>query len=408
MKKLTEIFRRPTSLVFADQLIFSGTNFLLTFLLARKLNISDFGLFSSVLLVTYLLVGICNAIVVQPFQILAAKEFTKKSLGFVFQASVVLIMIFSALLLMAKFLPVSALAFFKDNLLAIIAFAAAYVFQDFLRKVLLTIDRIQLVLFIDSIFLLVFPLIWFESSLDLGKSLLIIAIVNAIASLPGVWYCLKNAEFSLKNASLFHYHFTEGKWLLSASIVQWFSSNFFTLVAGIYLGVNALGALRLVQSFFGVINVILQTVENYYLPKTAQLHYQDKKEEKKSLLFSMSKGMMALGILIIGFFIFSEPLITLLGGEQYQQYGFVIKLVSVLYIVILYSYPTRLSIRVLEQNKAFFTGYCISFVFSLLSFHFLLKYGALYGAVAGLVINQILMIVYWKILLNRKQISVWA
>jgi O-antigen/teichoic acid export membrane protein len=62
-------------------------------------------------------------------------------------------------------------------------------------------------------------------------------------------------------------------------MVQWFSSNFFTLVAGIYLGVNALGALRLVQSFFGVINVILQTVENYYLPKTAQLHYQDKKKK---------------------------------------------------------------------------------------------------------------------------------
>jgi hypothetical protein len=76
--------------------------------------------------------------------------------------------------------------------------------------------------------------------------------------------------------------------------------------------------------------------------------------------------------------------------------------------VILYSYPTRISIRVLEQNKAFFIGYCISFVFSVSSFHFLLKYGELYGAVAGLVINQILMIVYWKILLNKKQISVWA
>ncbi|WP_312342528.1 lipopolysaccharide biosynthesis protein [Chryseobacterium binzhouense] len=408
MKKLTEIFRRPTSLVFADQLIFSGTNFLLTFLLARKLNISDFGLFSSVLLVTYLLVGICNAIVVQPLQILAAKELTKKSLGFVFQASVILIVIFALLIFIIKFLPVSALSFFRDHISAIIVFASAYVFQDFMRKVLLTIDRIQLVLFIDSIFLLVFPLIWSGKDLDLGKSLLMIGIVNAVASLPGIWYCLKNAEFSLKNTSLFHYHFTEGKWLLSASVVQWFSSNFFTLVAGIYLGVNALGALRLVQSFFGVINVILQTVENYYLPKTAQLHYQDKKEEKKSLIFSMSKGMMALGIVIAGFFIFSEPLITLLGGQKYQQYGFVIKLVSVLYVVILYSYPTRISIRVLEQNKAFFTGYCISFVFSLLSFHFLLKYGALYGAVAGLVINQILMIVYWKILLNRKQISVWA
>jgi hypothetical protein len=73
--------------------------------------------------------------------------------------------------------------------------------------------------------------------------------------------------------------------------------------------------------------------------------------------------MMILGALITLFFIFSEPLITLLGGEKYKDYGFVIKLVSVLYFVILYSYPTRISIRVLEQNKAFFIGYCISFIF---------------------------------------------
>jgi O-antigen/teichoic acid export membrane protein len=134
------------------------------------------------------------------------------------------------------------------------------------------------------------------------------------------------------------YHFKEGKWLFSASIVQWFSSNFFTLVAGIYLGINALGALRLVQSFFGAINVILQTVENYYLPKRLNCIIKTKRK-KKTLLFNLSKGMMILGALITLFFIFSEPLITLLGGEKYKDYGFVIKLVSVLYFVILYSYP---------------------------------------------------------------------
>ncbi|WP_276875602.1 hypothetical protein, partial [Chryseobacterium joostei] len=63
MKKLKEIASKQSSLVFTDQLIFSGSNFLLTFLLARKLSISDFGLFSCVFLVTYFLVGICNAVI---------------------------------------------------------------------------------------------------------------------------------------------------------------------------------------------------------------------------------------------------------------------------------------------------------------------------------------------------------
>ncbi|WP_374445252.1 lipopolysaccharide biosynthesis protein [Epilithonimonas sp.] len=408
MKKLKELLRKPSSLVLTDQLIFSGSNFLLTFLLARELSISDFGLFSTLLLVTYLFVGIFNALIVQPFQISVAKRLSKRSLGFVFQASMVLLIIIALLVFFIGMLPISFIDSFKSHLPAVIFFISGYLFQDFVRKILLAVDVVKLVVIIDSIFLLVFPSLRFQGNMTLESSLLTITFINIISSIPAILFFLKNAEFSLKNRDLLYYHYREGKWLFSASIVQWFSGNFFTLAAGIYLGINALGALRLVQSFFGIVNVILQTVENYFIPKTALLYYQNKKQEKKNLYFDLFKGMTALGVLITIFFIFSEPLISLLGGIKYQHYGFVIKLVSILYFVILYSYPTRISIRVLEQNKAFFIGYCISFIFSVSSFHFLLKYGELYGAVAGLVINQILMIVYWKILLNKKQISVWA
>lgn len=408
MKRIHEIFKSASVLVFTDQLIFSGSNFLLTFLLVRKLSISEFGIFSSILLITYFLVGISNAFIVQPFQILSAKNFSKKSLGFAFMASLVLISMFSLLVFFITLLPVPAIAFVKNNLSALIVFVSAYILQDFLRKILLTIDHIKIVLFIDTIFIIIFPLLGFEVSLTLWKSLYIIGIVNIAASVPGIGYLIKNADFNLKNTSLLRYYFTEGKWLLSASLLQWLSGNFFTLAAGVYLGINALGALRLVQSFFGIINIILQTIENYYLPKTAQLYYQNKNQEKKELLLKIRKAIALLAIIIVCFFIFSDSLIIILGGEKYHQCGFVIKLISALYIVILYSYPTRISIRILEQNKAFFIGYCISFVFSVLSFHFLLKYGQLYGAVAGLAVNQIVMIVYWKIILNKKQISVWA
>ncbi|KYH07470.1 hypothetical protein A1704_02000 [Chryseobacterium cucumeris] len=408
MKRIHEIFKSASVLVFTDQLIFSGSNFLLTFLVVRKLSISEFGIFSSILLITYFLVGISNAFIVQPFQILSAKNFSKKSLGFAFMASLVLISMFSLLVFFITLLPVPAIAFVKNNLSALIVFVSAYILQDFLRKILLTIDHIKIVLFIDTIFIIIFPLLGFETSLTLWKSLYIIGIVNIAASVPGIGYLIKNADFNLKNTSLLRYYFTEGKWLLSASVLQWLSGNFFTLAAGVYLGINALGALRLVQSFFGIINIILQTIENYYLPKTAQLYYQNKNQEKKELLLKIRKAIALLAIIIVCFFTFSDSLIIILGGEKYHQYGFVIKLISALYIVILYSYPTRISIRILEQNKAFFIGYCISFVFSVLSFHFLLKYGQLYGAVAGLAVNQIVMIVYWKIILNKKQISVWA
>ncbi len=408
MKNIFKIVQKHSFLVLADQMIFSGSNFLLAFLLARKLSISGFGFFSSVLLITYLLVAVSNALIVQPFQILAAKEFGKKSLGFVFQAALLLLLIFALLIFSSAFLPFSVLTIFQHHIFSIIIFISAYILQDFLRKVLLITDKIKLVLIIDSIFLLVFPLIAIQENLSPGKSLMIIGWVNGIASIPGIYHIVRNSDLSIKNSALWKYHWNAGKWLVSASLLQWFSSNFFTLAAGIYLGASALGALRLVQSFFGVINIILQTVENYYIPKTAKLYYEDQESARKTLFKNMVQWMTALGIVIGLFFVFSQPLIALLGGEKYLQYGFVVRLISVLYLLIIYSYPTRISIRVLEQNKAFFTGYCISFLFSVLSFHFLLQFGGLYGAVGGLAMNQILMITYWKILLNKKKISLWT
>ncbi len=401
------MLRKSSSLIFADQLIFSGSNFLLTFLLARKLSISDFGLFSCVLLIAYLFVGIGNGIIVQPFQIIAAKGYNKKSLGFVFQASTIVIFILAGLLSLVQFLPFTSVVSVTENLFVIILFITALVTQDFVRKILLTINRIRLLLFVDSLVLLAFPVIWFQEHLGLFDTLYILGIINFISTIPGIIYFILNSEFGFKDSSFLRYYFLEGKWLVSASIVKWLSNNFFTLGVGIYLGINALGALRLVQSFFGLINVLLQAVENHYLPIAAHLHYRNKKEEKKIFLKKMLKSLFAVEILLTLFFAFSEIIIILIGGQKYNNYGFVIKLVSVLYFVILYSYPTRISIRVSEQNKAFFIGYCISFIFSVLSFHFLLEYGKLYGAVTGLVINQILMIVYWKYLLNKKHISVW-
>ena len=202
MKRIHEIFKSASVLVFTDQLIFSGSNFLLTFLLVRKLSISEFGIFSSILLITYFLVGISNAFIVQPFQILSAKNFSKKSLGFAFMASLVLISMFSLLVFFITLLPVPAIAFVKNNLYALIVFVSAYILQDFLRKILLTIDHIKIVLFIDTIFIIIFPLLGFEASLTLWKSLYIIGIVNIAASVPGIGYLIKNADFNLKNTSL--------------------------------------------------------------------------------------------------------------------------------------------------------------------------------------------------------------
>ncbi|MBK8885830.1 MAG: hypothetical protein IPN46_04470 [Saprospiraceae bacterium] len=55
------------------------------------------------------------------------------------------------------------------------------------------------------------------------------------------------------------------------------TSNFFVATSGLILGVEALGAFRLVQTLFGLINVLLQGLESYVLPQAA-IRFQQSKE----------------------------------------------------------------------------------------------------------------------------------
>ena len=89
---------------------------------------------------------------------------------------------------------------------------------------------------------------------------------------------------------------------------------------------QALGALRLVQSFFGVLNVLLQILENYALPKAARL-FKDSKEQSKHFLRQISiGGSVIFGIMLLILFVFSEQIITLAGGHQYAEFAFLDRL----------------------------------------------------------------------------------
>jgi len=118
--------------------------------------------------------------------------------------------------------------------------------------------------------------------------------------------------------------------------------------------------------------------------------------KQKYLLEITTYGALLFGLLLSFLFVFSNEIIVIAGGNKYESYGYVVKIIAVLYFFIFLSYPVRIVVRIMVLNKIFFIGYLLSFISSLLTFHFLLKYSGLYGAVTGLIINQIIMILYWQ------------
>ncbi|TRX39481.1 lipopolysaccharide biosynthesis protein [Flavobacterium restrictum] len=408
MNRIQKILFSPSFLVLADQVICSGTNFFLTLVLAQKLDIKNFGLFATLVLLSYLAMSISNALLIQPFQVAIAKITQKKE----YQVSLFLGLMALLLLFMLSvkslvlFLPKTNVYVLQSN--AIICYILGFLINDFFRKLFLGLSKIKSAFVMDVLFTALLCIAFVgKQKLQLHEVLWIIGLANMATSLPGILFIVRNYTRPVCWKQFAAAHFAQGKWLFSVALLQWCSSNFFVLVSGIYLGIEALGALRLVQSFFGVINIGLQTVENYYLPKVAQLYADSASKAKKYLLEITTIGAVFFSIILVILFVFSDRIIVLAGGLKYQNYGYVVKIMSVLYFFIFLSYPVRIAIRILVLNKIFFFGYVLSFVSSLATFHFLLRYSGLYGAVSGLIINQIIMILYWQNQLKKNSFQLW-
>ncbi|MFN0292450.1 lipopolysaccharide biosynthesis protein [Pedobacter helvus] len=407
MKAIRKIIATPTLLALTDQAVCSGTNFLLILFLAQRLSISHFGIYASVLLIVYLIMSVNNAIVIQPFQVFISKIESPKGYLTALLIGEILFLTALAILLRSIMWLLPASLFLFQDYFALAVFTGGFIINDFFRKILLGIAETKIAIAVDILFLLLLAFMALKKQWDLNEILYGIGWANLIALTPALSYFAKNCQKPTHWKTYWQKHVAEGKWLLSTAVLQWCSSNFFVLVSGIYIGVQALGVLRLVQSFFGIINVGLQVVENYFLPKIARMYNEDRILAKKQLRAMSVNGAWIMGILLLLLFMFSSPIIIAIGGAQYQEYGYVVKIMSVLYFFIFLGYPVRIAIRIQLLNRIFFLGYGFSFLTSVLTFHFLLKFWGLSGAISGLVINQLTMILYWQYQLGKKQFQLW-
>ena len=400
-------------IVLLDQAVFSGGSFVTTIILARfLLSTLDFGLFSSLLLFNYAVVSVLNALIIQPLQVSISKQVDQKSyVSFSFITQVLLIVILALSLQLLNALKIDFLSSFRGFEGVIILYIIGFLMNDYFRKLFLAKSEVVNAFLVDfltigSQLILLFVL-WYNSESEFST----IVFYLGFSYLPGLIYSLFVVGYKTPDLDLFKeyvlLHFHQGKWLLLTSITQWWSSNLFVVFSGLFLGVEMLGAFRLVQSLFGVLNLILQTFENFVLPEAARKLVESKEIAKKYLLRISLKSSVIFGIMLAVLFFFSSTVIQLVGGEKYVPYSFIVKGMVLLYVFIFLGYPIRIAIRILVLNKVFFTGYLLSFLFSLFTFYFLLSEFGMNGAIVGLISAQIITLGYWQFVLKKHNFILW-
>lgn len=389
-------------LALAGQALYSGGSLVLTLLLSRWLGPAGFGAYSTLLLGIYLLVSVLNALVIQPFQVNLAREVKQEAyISFTFWSQVALVVF-----LLAIGLGLAALGQLTPGA---VVYAGGFLLHDYFRKVILARGQVVQAMVVDA--LAVFCQVG-----AIGFAYLTQDLEGVLQWMGGAWIPALAAGVLLLKPSLhgrahwrgyLHTHLAQGKWLVMTAGVQWWSGNLFVVASGLVLGVEALGAFRLVQSLFGVLNIILQSFENYALPEVTRLYVQSEMEAKIYLRQITRKAGLLFGGMLLVLFLLADEVIELAGGAQYAGYGYVVQGMAVLYALIFVGYPVRMAIRMLVLNSRFFMGYVWSLAFSLVSFRFLLEQWNLAGAVVGLMMSQVVVLVYWQFVLYKKSFQLW-
>lgn len=401
--------------VLLEQSVFSGTGFLINIALVKLMDLEQYGLYASLVLVIYLLLGVSQALVVQPMQVHISKAKNSFSYRlFLLFLKLSLILCFSIIIIVVSLAGFNFLESSQVYFLPFTAYMISFLLFDFYRKYFLATGQIKMALIIGVIYAAstfgLFILAFygqFSGGLTTYVYLLMVGYLPALA-VATVTYFLELTLPTKKELKEYgKVHIVEGQWLLYAAVVQWFSGNLYVMASGLLIGVEALGVLRFVQSLLGLVNILLQTIENYVLPQLSRAYQLSLQHCYRA--FQSSLGTYQLGILagLSLLFLFAEEVLRIAGNASFVPYAYVLRGMVVLYAIIIIAYPIRLLIRVTELNKSYFTAYLISFLFSLVSYQFLLTHFGVSGAIIGLIINQLILQATWLLVLNRNQFNVW-
>ncbi|MGL1958239.1 MAG: oligosaccharide flippase family protein [Colwellia sp.] len=390
------------SWTFIDQGLVSGVNFLTGFFLARFLGIEEFGVYTLLWVFVLFTNEIQFSLISAPMMTIGPKLSGEGKVTF-YSVSFVLQLIFSILTFLLLYACVSFFHLFQSswNLhhLALPLASVGFLFQnqDFIRRYFFANNRPKDSLINDIVsyfgqFIILLGLVYKEN-INLINVYWVLSITSASAIAIGL------LKVDIKRISFrdFKLHAKRSigfsKWLTASGILQWISSNFVLLTAGAILGNVAVGAIKSAQNLIGVTHIIFQAMENF-VPSNASRSYTTKginglyQYLKKIFLFL--GGGVAIFCLVA--FSFSDELMLTIYGEQYSEYGFILKWYAIIYMFIFICIIMRSGLIALENTKSVFVSYLLISIFTVSFSGLLVEYFNINGVLISILTAQLIML----------------
>jgi O-antigen/teichoic acid export membrane protein len=294
--------------------------------------------------------------------------------------------------------------------LAVSAFA--YQMQDFLRRYFFATRQSRRALADDALsYLAQLPILFLlhrAGHLNSATALWVMAGTSIFGLVAG-WFWMERLEFHrdwIKDISRRHWRIS--RWLTGSALLTWTSSNLFVLAAPVYYGAAAAGVLKASQNLMGVTHIWFQGLDNVVPVETARrlrvggvhgmLAYT------RSILVKWGGLTFLLAAIVAvapGFWL------RLMYGPEMVQYGYVLRLYALLYVIVFLGGPLRAGLQALEFTAPIFWSYlaltACAFAFAVP----MAKWLGLNGTMLGLIGSQILFhgIVFAALMVKANRIT---
>lgn len=388
----------------ADQAMISGVNFLTGVLLARYLGVDEFGSFTLAWMAVLFVNSIQHPIINSPMMSIGPKQPEAEAPAY-YGAVIVQQIVFSCAVFLVFLAGVrwSGVIFpewkVEGLALPLATAALATQFQDFLRRYFFTRSRAAVAFANDAIryvgqtVILIWLFMSSQGAMDIARVLWVIAIMAAAAAVCGAFF-VERIEINstvLRTIISRHWHFS--KWLTGSALMHWTTGNLFVITAGAMLGASVVGALKAAQNLIGVVHILFMGLENV-VPIRAARHFH---EEGKKALCDYLKRVTLLGggataIIAVIAAIAPELWLRLVFGLEYQQYGYLLRWLSAIYLLSFLSLPLRAGLRAMEHSQSIFWSYSWTTLFSVLAAYPMTKYLGLVGVMGGIMMLTLIQV----------------
>ena len=383
-----------------DQSVVSATSFLTSVMLARFMGLREFGIFALTWMAVLFANSIQNALIVAPMMSVGPKQEDKdrpRYFGAVFFHALMLIL-FCFLLVFAVSHASSGLFHHVDlrHLALPLAVAAlAYQGQDFVRRYFFATRQNRQALAGDMLSyptqLPIIFLLHMWGNLNSASALWTMAGTSLLGLAVASFWVEPLTFESHSIDSVWRHHWKISRWLAGSSLLVWTSSNLFVLAAPLYYGAAAAGVLKASQNLMGVTHIWFQGLDNIVPAETARRlrsgGVHSMLAYTRSILFKWG-GLTLLYAAIVG----AAPALWLhlVYGPQMAQYGSILRLYALMYVLIFVGGPLRAGLQALEFTAPIFWSYLAMTAFAIVFAVPAAKWFGLQGTMAGLIAAQML------------------